>query len=207
MIHAFDGLHRKKENWLPFLVKIESIFSTMDSAYKKTADAYGFNCRGCEDSCCLTRFYHYTVIEYLYLMKGVNGLDPGTRATVFETAKAVCRKMDAADQSGETVRIMCPLNENNMCLAYEHRPMICRLHGIPHQFQRTGVAIMKGPGCKAFDDRCGHMPYRMFDRTPFYTEMALLEKALRQALGFEDKIKMTIAQMLVVQENHTDETR
>jgi hypothetical protein len=39
--------------------------------------------------------------------------------------------------------------------------------------------------------------YIQFDRTPFYRQMALLEKELRRLTGYGDKIKLTIAQMLV----------
>ncbi len=200
MTHMLHRVHCQKALTRPFLEKIQSLFLEMDEQYTNAAQEYGFVCSGCEDNCCLTRFYHHTVAEYLFLMKGVDELDTPNRAMILETAKSVCQQMEAADKKGEKVRIMCPLNQNDMCLTYEHRPMICRLHGIPHQFRRTGVAIMKGPGCKAFDDLCGHKPYRIFDRTPFYVQLAGLEKELRKALDFTDKIKMTIAHMLVTRE-------
>jgi hypothetical protein len=39
--------------------------------------------------------------------------------------------------------------------------------------------------------------YIRFDRTPFYRQMAALEQELRKETGYTDKIKLTIAQMLV----------
>ena len=36
-----------------------------------------------------------------------------------------------------------------------------------------------------------------FDRTPFYLEMARLEKQARLVTGVSDKIKMTVAEMLI----------
>ena len=85
-------------------------------------------------------------------------------------------------------------------MLYAFRPMICRLHGIPHELHRPGGNVIKNPGCNAFFDQCrksGTSAYIRFDRTPFYRQMAILEKDLRQATGYTDKIKLTIAQMLV----------
>ncbi len=42
----------------------------MDLKYKEAADYYGFDCTGCEDNCCFTRFFHHTLLEYLYIMEG-----------------------------------------------------------------------------------------------------------------------------------------
>jgi Fe-S-cluster containining protein len=95
---------------------------------------------------------------------------------------------------------MCPLNRDGQCVAYPYRPMICRLHGIPHELHRPGGKIIKNPGCDSFFDQCrdrGTTEYIRFDRTPFYQQMAMLEKELRQETGYAEKIKLTIAQMLV----------
>jgi Fe-S-cluster containining protein len=91
------------------------------------------------------------------------------------------------------------LNHNGWCLVYTHRPMICRLHGIPHELYRPDGEILKSPGCDAFFDQCrqrGKNDYIPFDRTPFYRQMAMLEKELRLETGYHEKIKLTIAQML-----------
>jgi hypothetical protein len=80
--------------------------------------------------------------------------------------------------------------------------MICRLHGIPHELPSSdGGTIVRNPGCDAFFDQCrdsGTTEYIRFDRTPhFTTQMAMLEKELRRKTGYAEKIKLTIAQMLV----------
>ena len=116
---------------------------------------------------------------------------------VKQLAGSVDDKHRKADRTGKTVRVMCPLNENSACLIYDYRPMICRLHGIPHELRKPGQKPVYGPGCDLFAERCGKSPYIPFDRTPFYQEMAGLEQVFRQALGRNDKIKMTIAKMLL----------
>ena len=92
---------------------------------------------------------------------------------------------------------MCPLNLDEMCILYPYRPMICRLHGIPHELKRPEQKTIYGPGCETFDHRCGRRAYFEFDRTPFYQELAKLEQAVKQALGIAEKFKMTIAEMII----------
>jgi len=108
--------------------------------------------------------------------------------------------MDAiakAHDNQEAVRLMCPLNVDTRCMLYAYRPMICRLHGIPHELKKPGQPGIMGPGCDTFDRRCGHKPYIPFDRTPVYRDMAKLEQAVRQATRFRDKIRMTVSEMIL----------
>jgi hypothetical protein len=97
----------------------------------------------------------------------------------------------------EAVRRMCPLNFDARCILYLYRPMICRLHGIPHELKKPGQQGILGSGCETFDRRCGHMRYFQFDRTPFYRDMAKLEQEVRQALDFYGKFRMSVAQMIL----------
>jgi hypothetical protein len=181
----------------PFLKRLKSIFASMDQKYKEVADYYDFNCEGCGDNCCFTRFYHYTLIEYLYIKKGFLCLENKKQVEVKKRSLAVCRKTDEADKKGESVRQMCPVNFESLCALYPYRPMICRLHGIPHEFQRPGQGTLSSPGCGTFALKCSGKKYVKFDRTPFYMQMAALEKEMKQAAGVTQKIKMTIAQMIL----------
>ncbi|RLC07770.1 MAG: hypothetical protein DRI57_25320 [Deltaproteobacteria bacterium] len=74
--------------------------------------------------------------------------------------------------------------------------MICRLHGIPHELRKPGQSAAHHPGCEAFTEQCEEKGCFKFDRTPFYIEMASLERDMKQALGTARKLKMTVAQML-----------
>ena len=168
----------------------------MDNKYQEAADYYNFHCTGCEDSCCFTRFYHHTLLEYLYIMEGYHTLVHEKKVEVKRRALEVCRKTCEADEKGASVRLMCPFNDNNLCLIYPYRPMICRLHGIPHLLQRPGQGVLYAQGCEVFTEQCHGKERFEFDRTPFYIEMAELEKKLKQAVGLTQKIKMTVAQMV-----------
>ena len=189
----------KKARCRPLLDRLERLFEEMDNAYASIAGQYGFQCTGCTDNCCLTRFYHHTLIEYLHLMEGLHTLEAVAQEKINTRVQVVCEQMSAADCSGEPMRIMCPLNSGGRCRLYAYRPMICRLHGIPHELQSPGGSISRMPGCDAFFDQCrsgGKSDYICFDRTPLYRRMALLEKEMRQETGYTDPIKLTVAEML-----------
>ncbi len=180
-----------------FLERLQEIFAAMDRAYQTVADHYHFSCSGCDDNCCLTRFYHHTFLEYFYLLEGCRTLGRENKTEIQNWARRVCDELKAADEKGENVRRMCPLNFDGLCSLYEYRPMICRLHGIPHELRKPGLDVVYGPGCDVFSRQCGQEKYYVFDRTPFYYEMAELENKLKQALGITTKIKMPVAEMVV----------
>ena len=183
--------------YLLFLDRLKVIYEAMDQKYKEAADYYGFYCQGCHDNCCLTRFYHYTLLEYLYILKGYSALAYDRQVEIKNRALEICRKNDEADKKDMAVRLMCPLNFNGLCILYDYRPMICRLHGIPHELQRDGQNVIHSPGCDAFTERNREKSYFRFDRTPFYIKMAELENKLKLAAGINQKLKMTVAEMLI----------
>ncbi|MBW2664390.1 MAG: hypothetical protein JRD93_21035 [Deltaproteobacteria bacterium] len=180
-----------------FLKQLRAIYASMDLKYIEAAAYYGFNCTGCEDNCCLTRFYHHTVLEYLYILGEFHNLDPEQQTEIRSKALEVRRKSVEADKKGKPVHQMCPLNSDGKCTLYSCRPMICRLHGIPHELHKPGMDVTYGPGCEAFSKYCREKDYYRFDRTPFYIKMASLEKELKQTAGITTKVKMTVTDMLV----------
>ncbi|MGD2185570.1 MAG: hypothetical protein PVI71_05555 [Desulfobacterales bacterium] len=177
--------------------RLKKIYDTMDQAYMAAADHYGFACAGCRDNCCQTQFYHHTVIEYTYMIKGLKTLSAVDQNEVKSRARIVVDKVASADHNDQALRLMCPLNFDERCILYPYRPMICRLHGIPHELQKPGQSPVYGPGCETFDQQCGSKGYFKFDRTPFYREVAMLEQHVRQTLGFSGKLRMTVAEMIL----------
>jgi Fe-S-cluster containining protein len=178
-----------------YLNKLEIIYAAMDRSYNKAADAYGFRCTGCKDSCCLTLFHHHTVLEFLYLAKGLKNLSEKSLAIIRQKAQQSRRRIFEAPAL--PIRVMCPLNQEGRCVLYPYRPMICRLHGIPHELQKPGQKIAHGSGCHTFSEHYQNEPYQSFDRTPHYRQVAQLEKALRQETGLYQRLKMTVADMVL----------
>jgi Fe-S-cluster containining protein len=180
-----------------FTERLQRIYAAMDTAYGQAAAGYGFVCDGCEESCCRTRFYHHTLIEYLGLREGFRQLRDERQNQIRQRAATVVDAYEKNLIAGTNAKPMCPLNEEGRCLLYAHRPMICRLHGIPHELHPPGRAPQLGPGCAEFHRRCGRAIYHPFDRTPLYTELADIESELQQILAPPRKIRMTISEMLL----------
>jgi Fe-S-cluster containining protein len=180
-----------------FLGRLQRLFADMDAAYAQAAAAAGFDCRGCEDSCCRSRFHHHTFLELLYLRDGFQALPLRDRESILETAHAVV----AASDPDPGARFMCPLNAEGRCRIYAYRPMICRLHGIAHELHPPGRPVVIGPGCREYE-RCRGAARQGsgFDRTPFYTRLAALESEFRDSAGLSRRIKLTLAEMLVQDE-------
>ncbi len=186
-----------------FFDRLGEIYGEMDRVYDEVASLYGFSCTGCVDNCCQTRFYHHTAIEYAYLVLCFTGLPRDLRTECMDRALAYNLEMKRVHAENGSFFRMCPLNENGLCLLYSSRPMICRLHGIPHELAPPGRAKTYGAGCGAFDAHCGKGVYHPFDRTPFYTAMADLERRFKEAAGISGKVRMTVAEMLASVSEHT----
>lgn len=171
-----------------FDARLHALYADMDRAYRQVSEVYGFTCHGCSDNCCWSRFHHHTLVEYLDLQSALASLTPNQREQV--SAGAI-----EAVQAPAHRRSPCPLLADGRCLPYRHRPMICRLHGIPHRLERPDGTLLEGDGCAAFHARCGPTTRRL-ERTPFYRQMAALEKELRAEIRFSARVNLTVAEMI-----------
>ena len=186
------------------LRRLKALYHKMDAAYDVAARSYGFLCRGCEDNCCRTRFYHHTLVEAAGLLHGYRELSETQKALILERACVYRRALEASVQHDQPVVELCPLNVDGQCLLYQQRPMICRLHGIPHVMRHPARGLITGTGCHMFEASCSQAAGHPLDRTPHYSAMAMLEKSLRKASGIEGRVRLTIAEMILVFEDHTD---
>jgi len=175
------------------------LYQNMNKTWNQVAEQYGFRCNGCEDNCCLSLFFHHTHAEASFLEFGLQTLPRKDQKHVLALSHDYCRQTFSGTAKNHnqpaSQKIPCPLLKNNRCSLYNFRPMICRLHGLPHELHKPGFNVIKGPGCDAgkFDSR----EYIPFDRTPFYKQMAIIEMNFRQLTGKNEKIKKTIAQIFV----------
>ena len=176
---------------------IDAVMTEMERGYEAVADHYGFVCRGCEESCCRTVFYHHTYAEFLLLSEGLRTLAEGDLAGVYGRASEVQARLSRGEGAGPP-RAMCPLNREGRCMLYAHRPMICRLHGIPHRLRRPDGQVVNGPGCHRFGALVeGEANVsRRLDRTPYYQRLAQVEGALRQGIEAPIRLNMTLAEWL-----------
>lgn len=178
-----------------YFAELASLYDRMDQAWERVARQYGFVCNGCEDNCCMTLFFHHTHIEQDYLRFGLKQLPAARRSSLKKRAATAVSETAAALEKQEPVRIMCPANLAGRCILYPYRPMICRMHGIPHVIRFPGKPDHIGPGCDAGSALFKEAPHR-FDRTPHYREMARLEQAYRLKKRKTGSIRRTIAEIL-----------
>lgn len=179
------------------LDELSRLYERMDGAYRQFTVQTGFICQGCEDNCCQTRFHHHTLAELVYLRTGLAQLPDARQRKIRERADKAEHEATRCQVEGMPLWIMCPLNEKDKCVLYEYRPMICRMHGVPHELHRPDGVRQVGPGCDEFYNQCGTPDGLRMDRTPYYRDMAQLEGRLRRQTGYGQKIKLTVAQMII----------
>lgn len=175
-----------------YLDRLSAIYQAMDQAFSGLVSFYNFECSGCEDNCCTTYFYHYTMAEQLYLLQGLSTLDRHERTKTLQRAQRMCGP-DAKSH------YLCPLNVDGRCRLYPYRTMICRLHGLPYEMIGPDGKRGEGPGCPKFEAqrKKKDLPYRRIDRTAFYRQLAELELEIRQVLSVQGSSKKTIAEMVL----------
>lgn len=135
----------------PFFKKYEKIVALAEEVFERVKKEYP-DCVKCEVGCsdCCHALFDLTLIEALYLNFHVNKKFAGEeRERLQEQANQADRKIYKikkeayrASQAGKSEdeiladlaneRVRCPLlNAKEKCDLYEHRPITCRLYGIP----------------------------------------------------------------------------
>lgn len=182
--------------------RLREIYQAMEEEYDEVARRLEFSCKGCPDNCCDSYFLHYTYVEWIYLWQGMRQLPLQKQQEILDRAHRVVRQY--ADELAQERRpvVMCPLNEDGLCVLYPFRLLVCRTHGVPATMTRPDGRRLAFPGCfrcqKITSERESEArTIPMVERTPLLRQLALLENEL--VLDLRDrcpKIRMTIAEML-----------
>ena len=183
-------------------VKYEALVQMVDAVFDRVKEEYPKEvfCREKCSDCCYAIF-DMTLIEALYIkdrfLKKFSGKEKNDLIQIADKTDRVLTKMkrDAykqvqkgADQleivgrmSQERVR--CPLlGEDNLCTMYDHRPITCRVYGIPTS--TAGVSHI----CGRTNFKQGD-PYPTLNMDKIYTQLQLLSAQLVKDINSE-KIKM-----------------
>jgi Fe-S-cluster containining protein len=181
-----------------FVGKVAGLYHDMEAAYDSTAKDLDFSCTGCPDNCCDSFFLHHTYTEWAYLWHGLQTLGDKQLKIIKEKASAYVVESETALVKGERPIIMCPLNSEGLCTLYQHRMMICRLHGVPAAFTRPDGQQLSFPGCFRCQELLQEKEVAALDRTQFFKRLVNLEiELLGNRQRTSPRVKMTIAQMIV----------
>jgi len=184
---------------LSMIKRLEDLYAEMQDAYDKVAHELNFSCQGCSDNCCDSYFMHYTYLEWCYLWIGFCELTHEKQREVLERAQKYIIESEEANQQKKRPQIMCPLNENGLCIVYKHRLMVCRTHGVPAAIVRPDGKKLHFPGCFRCQEMQNDKDHSSYvDRTPMLRQLALMEnELLGNKRHLHAKVKLTIAEMLV----------
>ena len=182
--------------------KYEALVHIVDAVFDRVKKEYPKEvfCREKCSDCCYAIF-DLTLIEALYLKnkfletfsgKPKNDIieiaDKTDRALVklkrdaYKQVKNGADQLDIVGQMSQE-RVRCPLlGENNLCLIYEHRPITCRIYGIPTA--TAGVSHI----CGRTNFVQGE-PYPTLNMDKIYSQLQLLSAELIRDINSEN-IKM-----------------
>ncbi|MGE4292070.1 MAG: hypothetical protein AB7E32_07665 [Desulfovibrio sp.] len=179
--------------------KLAALYKRMADAYADAASRTGLSCADCEDNCCTSYFQHHTYMEWAYLWQGMAALPQNRRSDYLARAEDYVVRARQALDAGERPRIMCPLNDGGLCGVYEHRLMICRMHGVPNVLVKPNGQRVQFAGCfrsQALTREHGEV--FVLDRTPLYRDLARLEMDfLGSRLRSLPRVDLTLAEMLL----------
>ncbi|WP_417912257.1 hypothetical protein [Candidatus Electronema sp. TJ] len=180
--------------------ELADIYSGLEEDYRRVAGEIPLSCQGCPDNCCDSWFFHHTYCEWAYLWQGLRRLETRTQTKIVRQAEDYLWKSQVQLAAGRRPQLMCPLNENGLCALYEHRLLVCRMHGVPAALTRPDGQQLRFPGCFRCQEIVqGEDAAPRMDRTLLFTRLADLENRLlggcRQRFP---KVRKTIAEMIVL---------
>jgi len=182
--------------------RIGEIYQRLQGEYDRAAKILDFSCYGCPDNCCDSYFLHHTYVEWAYLWIGFRQLEAERQDSLRRRSQSWLLESEKALVAGKRPQLMCPLNENGLCVLYTHRLLVCRTHGVPARMIRPDGQELRFPGCFRCQEIVAGSP--LGDEPPFVERTALLHnlaslenELLQGKRHLFPKVRMTIAEMLV----------
>lgn len=186
MIPELDNIFRKYE---AFVRQLDGVFESVQQQYCDSV-----KCKlGCSDCC--HALFDLSLVEALYInRKFIENLGAARKTEILEEASKTDREiyrlkrkmfksLEAGEKSEAQVllemaaqRIRCPLlDDRERCDLYEHRPVTCRLYGIPTAIAGRGHTC----GKSAFEEG---QAYPTVNMDPVHTRLYELSQEIVTAL-------------------------
>ncbi len=183
------------------LQRYELLVAKADQAFQKMKKEFP-ECIKCKPRCsdCCHALFGLFLIEAVYLKRNFDKLGrKERRAAVLRGKKAdndlekLEKRLQSQDVNPRTTnyplereRIRCPLlGDNEECVLYPHRPITCRVYGIPTAIQGKAHVCGKA-GFKS------GKTYPIFDLDRAYQELYLLSGELLKEAGRSDPEKASL---------------
>jgi Fe-S-cluster containining protein len=181
--------------------KYKQLVAKGDEAFETIERDHG-SCVKCKVGCsdCCHAIFGLFLIEAAYIQKQFNKLDRKMRREILSNAEKYEKALQKVEERLEThegdpymksyalskERVRCPLlNKDDECIIYPHRPITCRVYGIPTAIQ--GKARVCG---KAAFERGESYP--TFDLDGCYQELFRLSKELLVQMGESNMEKASL---------------
>jgi len=132
-----------------YFQKYQNLIKGVDQLFNKMKDDYPQEVK-CDQGCteCCYAMFDLSLVEALYLNDKFNRLDQDLKNSIFINADKTDRQITTIKKQlykehqqgtdeleilkmASRVKSRCPLLVEDRCVLYEHRPITCRLYGIP----------------------------------------------------------------------------
>ena len=179
----------------PLVKRYERLVTEADQTFQKMTKEFP-ECIKCKPRCsdCCHALFGLFLIEAVYLKRHFDKLGTKERRAAFLRANKADNELKKLEKrlqtNGKTPemgteslareRIRCPLlDDHQTCILYFHRPITCRVYGIPTAIQG------KAHVCGKTGFKSGKT-YPLFDLDRAYRELYLLSGELLKAAGRRD---------------------
>ena len=159
-------------DFAPYFLKYEALSRAADQVFERVKAEFP-DCVQCREECadCCHALFDLTLIEALYINEKFKAqytgeerealLEKANRAdrTIHKLKRNAFRDLKAGKSEDDILaalgdeRVRCPLlNDRDMCDMYHHRPITCRLYGIPTSIGGKGrtCSLSKFEGGKSY---------------------------------------------------------
>lgn len=170
----------------------ELIVDQADGAFRKMQEEHG-SCMTCELHCseCCHAVFGLFLVEAVNIKRHFDLLDPQTKKEVLYRCSEAERGLKRLEKKLEVhgddpgvqasilsrERIRCPLlDDGNACVLYAHRPITCRVYGIPTKVQRKARVC----GKTRFEEG---VQYPLFDLDGVHSYLYALSKDFLKDAG------------------------
>jgi Fe-S-cluster containining protein len=179
----------------------EDLVRKADASFHRMETEYG-ECMGCRIHCsdCCHALFGLFLVEAAHMQEHFQKLPEGERNAAFLRAGEADRELKKLEVKLQRYghdpqmraltlareRVRCPLlDQNDECILYPHRPITCRVYGIPTSIQGK-VRVCPAAGFKAEET------YPVFDLDGVYKALYQLSKEILVERGAEDLEKASL---------------